>query len=701
MTFSKIVSGADVTLISQQGGIGDVNGSGLQLNARGVVSATAAGDIHLEQTDGDLRLVRAHSTSGDVTVSVRQGQLVNAAENQEIDEERVKELADIWDEWLRDEDLSRTEARTVVPFEQRVNRAYEEYWRLREYGSATDDGFVLDADGIELYRDRAQAAADAEADGTAPPVDDAYIIAFANELYEEQVSLFNEVYDGDWAALDDFQAYNDEYSYKVTAAQYEALTYGANWTRAQLELRVNQNALLPVSNTQIYIQEPNIRGVDVTIKANDANSGGIGSEDAPLSIDLTNITADGEIVLTDQQKAALAAASLPGDVVIVYENGQPVQINLRQMRAVYVNASGDVVLGSGGDIFVRGDGNLNLRSVSAGGDVVLASNESITNRADAGTAAVDVDGNLVLEAGRGSIGTEDNPLTISVSGGGYLSTARANDSLYIKAVHNGDNGDLRFSGIYAGNTVHLMAPHGSIIGGVDGAAGARINAGTLKLSAAGDVRGMNPETSLLIRIGSTGTLSGAIGGSARLAAPEQTLVVSDLTTDGGLDLRAASLRFDGIVGSGQGGFGSMHIAATGHLSEPDAIVMVPDALLRLGGGRLTMTATRSACWPERTAPWRASSPTAPTTSPSKPAPTWSSASSRRPGKWPCGPARRWRTGPVRVRLRSSRADASPALRSCGRKAGAPRISRATTRCWRSRRRIRAWATSYSPTSPSG
>lgn len=579
------IRGAEITLTSAQGSVGDRNGA-LVLEARGTVSVTASGDIHLVQSGGDLHLVRAHAAAGDVSIDVQEGRLINAATSWDIDEERVQELADIWDEWLRDDaNLSRTVERTVTPFERRIERAYEEYWRLLEYGEVSPDGsYVLSGGAVDVYREWAQAAADSEAGQPAPRVSDADVIAFAGALYNEQVALFDDVYSGAWRGLPEFAAYSEAYAYTVTQEQFDALTYGANWTRSQLELRVNENALLPVSDTQIINQELNVRGNHVTLSAAHAQAGGIGSEDAPLIIDLSSVSPDGEIVLTPEQKAALAAAALPGDVVIVYdEDDEPVRIELRQTRSIYLGASGNVSLLSGGDAFVRVDGNLNLRSALVGRDLTLAANDSILNRAAPGTAAIVGHGNLVLEAGRGSIGTAEAPITFELHGG-YVSTARANDSLHVASV---GTTDLRFGGIYAGNVVRLTAAGGSIIGGVDGSSGVRIDAGTLSLQAAGDVRGMQADSELLIRIGSLGKLSGTVGGRALLAAPEQALVVERLTTGSRLALRAASVRFESQVSAGAG---TMEIVATGHLGEPGTVVLAPEASLHAGNGPLHVRA---------------------------------------------------------------------------------------------------------------
>ncbi|HEX6971400.1 MAG TPA: hypothetical protein VF234_04215, partial [Limnochordia bacterium] len=537
------VVGAYLYLESENGAIGSAQAP-LEIRAvstthadgsisGGELSARAAGDIYLAQAEGDLRLVEAVSQLGDVGITVRDGRLINAQRNRAVDAERQAQLAEIWDKLHISAEHAAIEdalATTVRPYELSVTQTYHEYWRLRQHGAVEAGVFTLDAEAIPLYAPRAAAVL-----GVSDPTPE-QVQAYARDVLSEYEAFFSATFGTDWAESAQFVTYDPGWVYTAPPEKVAELTRGAAWLTSQLIYEINQNALLPGSGTHFTDQAPNVAGRSVSLTAT-SDDGSIGSLAPSMLIELPT-TPGAAITLSDEQKAALAAANLPGDVTVERDsNGRPVRIAIRQTEPIFIEASGQLDVLTSGDAFIRSPESVAVARLQAGGNIQLLVDGDITNAAPAGAAAIVGDKNLALEASTGSIGTAAAPLTFDI--GGVIGTARAAGELNLARL----NGDLRFEGMFAGDAARLHAPDGGIYAQKSGVS---ILAGSLELNAAGDVAGNGG--ALAIGLSPGGLLSGDVGGHLWLSSPGTGLSIGDLRT-GRLTLDGGSLRLQGAMAS--------------------------------------------------------------------------------------------------------------------------------------------------------
>ncbi|MBO8141511.1 MAG: leukotoxin LktA family filamentous adhesin [Firmicutes bacterium] len=532
-----IVGGA-ITLRSETGAIGSAD---TRLVVRGdELDIAADQSIRLTHEGGDLRLVQAVSHQGDVDIRAEEGRILNAAIERSVDAEREQRLAQVWDTLHLTEDrdaLEDAQDATVRPFEIQVERRYEEYWQLRRHGSEEGGVFVLDPESIPIYRIRAAAAL-----GVDDP-SDAQVQAYAQGLYQEVADFLAETLGEEWQLAPEFQSYRSDYTYTATEEQVAALTYGAAWLPSQLLYQIDANALEPVSDTNVWTQDPNVSGRDVSLVAD-----GIGDFDVPVLIELP-LEPDPSFELTDEQKAALVAAAMPGDVTVRYgEQGRPLSIAIQRTRPVYVDAAGVFTAVSHGNVYIFAPDVLKVRSVTSNGDVRLVARDDLLSVRAPGEAAVVAGGDLVLESGEGSIGTWSwvpdgndwqrviEPFAYDI--GGILGSARAGDDLFLERI----GGDMRFGLLYAEDEMELWAKDGSILAEQ---AGLSLVAGSLMVLTAGDFSG--PGDGMEIEVDEL--FAGEVGGVTRVQSWNAPIIfgnaasaTNNFTSLGGLEAHAEEIR---------------------------------------------------------------------------------------------------------------------------------------------------------------
>lgn len=532
--------GSNINLISESGAVGS-SARPLQIEAiaaehssgkisGGEVSVAANGNIYLVQSEGDFRLLKAHSGQGDVNLTVNNGNIINVVEEQRIDPAREEELAEIWDrlaltaEHNAQQDAENT---TVKPFENSVNRTYQEYWYLYNNGQLNDEGLVLNTDAIDYYKDRA-AAVMGITDPTAVEVQ-----SYAAEMFTEYRTYFNDLFGSDWEDQSQFQAYQVDYSYTASAEKTAELTYGAEWLPSQLIYEISQNALKPDSGGQLVTQEANIIGNNIVVETSKA----IGSLDEPIEIEIPET--GGTISLTAREKAALVRASMPGDITINYEGTRPSGISVLQTNPVYLNATENIYLDAVNEVFINSGADLNIAALQAGGDIRVITDGNIINQS-AGTAIIG-GGNLALESA-GSIGKADKFLSYQLDG--MLASAIAGEDIYLERIGE----DLKLGRMSAGNKVSLKVNEGGLYGQYSGLS---LLAESLELDVRDGVSGAGyqggEDQSLMIELGTEGEISGYVGGKTQLASPVTHLNLGNITTGDDFTLFADSLTTTGEV----------------------------------------------------------------------------------------------------------------------------------------------------------
>ena len=444
---SSYVQGKRVELLASNGGIGTLSGTvndplvvrtgytadqtqwphnGLKLSARD--------NINVRNDSGNLLLISAESLTGDVRVETT-GSVIDNNPFATTDTRSQAELANLWDALrLRGALAAEKADEAVAAYENGKSAGYVLYWQMRkrqaDLGAVYDPAFqytvspaendVLAASGVNVAE-------------------------FAAGRTVQYHQLHAEV--GGLTA-----AFVPGYRYDASAAEEAQIRKGSSWTDAQLALSVGAGLLKNITDTVTTIKEPNAKGRNVTLVA----GAGIGSFDAPLSIDLSPA---GLAALTTEQKAALGAAER-GDATVA---GNIVTIT--QPRPVNVTTGTGALNATAGTglAFIGSEQDLRIDRVSAAGEIRIKTAGSLVDAASTAGAANVVGGNMILEAANGGIGSIPDasgavsaPLRVSpASGAGVI--ARAASDIWIETPQ-----DLAADTVYSRGNLRLEAG-GSIL----------------------------------------------------------------------------------------------------------------------------------------------------------------------------------------------------------------------------------------------
>jgi hypothetical protein len=210
------------------------------------------------------------------------------------------------------------------------------------------------------------------------------------------------------------------------------------------------------------------------------------------------------------------------------------RMTIDQREDVDVETPGEITISVNQHLFLGSEIDLNLNQVAAGEQVILRSGKSILNAADDGVINVVTSGpggNLVLEAGDGSIGADLGPIVISLYDGASL-TARAKQDIYVKEI-----GDMYVADVYAPfGRVELEAT-GSMYDGL-GNSLVKVESQSLSMSVTGSIGTGNDFVE--IDQGAMGIVNVQAGGDIFLHDPVGNLNVDEVKSTGGdVSLRAA------------------------------------------------------------------------------------------------------------------------------------------------------------------
>ena len=402
------VTGNNITLTSSAGAIG-TSAAPLVIEAQGPVNVSALEDIDLTQGSGNLQVGQIVSTTGDVTLDVPSGSIVNASGTTWSDEVDSSQSQQVWQN-LNLTDPAANEQQAVTAFENEVDADYLAYWQLLDNGGAQNGVFTLNAQAVAIYNGLAALAL-----GVTNPTP-AQVQAYANTQYQTYVSFFNQYLGPNWMSAPEFETYDSTFLYVATAQQVSDLESNAAWTTSELMNPVALVAVGPAAGTPVGIWTSNISGANVTL----VTSGSIGQTIAPVAISLADLQSGN---LTPAQETALANATAPGDVVVT-STGVEVSPNSQ----VFISATGDLSANAGGPITIQGTTpNLTLNAINAGGAVNITAQGSILS---SGTGTqITTPGSIVLKAGTGSVGSTSTPVKVNVGGQVNVYTPPGNSHL--------------------------------------------------------------------------------------------------------------------------------------------------------------------------------------------------------------------------------------------------------------------------------
>lgn len=661
--------GSNITLNSVGGQVGTF-GAPIVLSANskldqnqiitgGVVNINAQSDINITQQSVDpnqprldLRLGTLTSLSGDVNVTVVNGALVDArgqTSASALTPDQVNAIAQLLHLTAGAGATQAAIDRSVKPFEASITNNYGRYFRLKSDACTTGCSvFVVPASAIQLYRPLAAAAlqnaslTDAQVadyittlhqtNGTLnlsdsalalyrplaqaalglTSVTDDQVRAYADSQYQGIAQNFQRAYGAGWASLSQFTTQRANFVFTVNDADalpglQASLTARAVWDPAQLVAGIDQTAFQPVSPT-VGNGTPNIVGRNVTLNV----GGSLGVLAAPVPIALSSLVDGGNgLSLTDQQKAAIAAANTPGSVVPVGidSNGATVKgfsissipagvtvtgVEINQQAPIFVAASASFNANATATAFVQSTGSSDFKigQVVAGGDVALTATKNLVAASSNGVALfaqqVITNGNLSLTAGNGDIG--GSGLAFGYKADGHLTAAQASGNVYVASygAASGSGGDMTVGRVFASGTASLTAMTGDILGylsglaitghdvvlnavvGSIGAANSPLQiqtaGGQLTATAAfGDVYVFSPTVTGQVPVPlsiALITANGAIAATADVDLTAQSLVsaTGNITVGSGGKVKVVS-----AVTSAQGGSGAITVTALGDI----------------------------------------------------------------------------------------------------------------------------------------
>ncbi|MDD1749524.1 MAG: hypothetical protein LUO89_06575, partial [Methanothrix sp.] len=582
------IRGRNITVTVAAGGVGssalpfNLQPNGTGGAAGGIVNVAALGDIYIERDGGDL-LAGAIVSQGDVTISVPDGALLDAAGQTPLSVLLPSQVAAIEAALgisAAGEAGSGVNANTVTPIQNTINGYYAQYWNLVHsllpngavtgtlYAPGSTFALTQTAQVLAVYTPLAQQAANdvARARGLTPTtVTTADVVAYANGLYQNIVSsyapAFARYYGASWQTLPAFTAQQGNAPTVFSSAQISAFEVDPQQSAAALlNSAISYNALQPAGSSVVGIGSPNViaRTINVTQARN------IGRLGTPIDIPFSSILNG---TLTTTQAEALALATTPGQASFIVQassgpaitipitelsrdsngqyyytaNGQPAVavtvtgVEIQEPAPVFLAITGEVNLNTAGSVFVESTLlTLPIGTVTAHGSVAITAPQSLISALSAGQInIVTTGGGVSLTAGTGSIGASGLPLTLTVNNApatGALTSVSAGEDAYLSYVGN----DLTVGSVFAGGLASITSQHG-IFSAIDAL---NITGTNINLEAQGDIG--SATAALQLQVMSGGALSGFAQGAAYIFSPTEanqapvTLTVSNFTS--GLDM---------------------------------------------------------------------------------------------------------------------------------------------------------------------
>lgn len=608
---SVVANGVDVTgnnirLISQQGGIGSmadpldiITKPGLAYNGApvgGQLNALAYGDIAITGHGGSLWLGGAPATGGqygiesqfgDVMLEVLDGSLLDArmlSSASTIDLDRAR---GIWAKLhLTDGDSSKAYAAAL---ESRVDTAYQQYWQLDAAGALDGNGdFIFNTGAEKPYFRLAAIAANIDPNSITDPAEQMRMAqAFAEDRLQKVQQVFVDNIGANWqtdSAFSTGQVAN--YHFVLSQTLRDALANDATWTEGQLRQAISSVALTTPTGGQVGAAPANITGNNVTLIA---RNGGIGRELSRLDVLYSDLYAG---QLSAEQEGALALANAPGDALLLAADGSVIRaddprldpqsssydstllhrISLGRQNPLYINARGTLKGFASDSIYLQANDSLHLGGLSSGGDMRLSASNNIDMAPGqpAGTIALHAGGNATLIAGSGNISLDANNATeaLPVQIDGRLLAASAGGSLLLRQVA----GDLNFGTAFANNRVSLTAGNGSLFGFLPTLS---IVGHDIDLNATGDIAGaMDPATALRapleVQVASDGLINATAGGSVKLDSPDFALHIGEIQAGDDISVSAQSAGLDALKLTSTNGAVAVVAAGDTRIGEANA-----------------------------------------------------------------------------------------------------------------------------------
>lgn len=482
------VKGQRIDLISKMGSIGTENNAltilgGSELYSSDTmassVNASAAGDIVLTQTDGNMRLGTIVSTGGDAVLTVEDGSFVDAHPSENSSSSSAQDKIDRWIEsgLISEADTDpnssahaadEAKADRVGALEDRMNSlAAEGTHSVNEYKAAAKELHNASEslqDAKNAYSQGYQEAYAAHSAAIEQAGGDAAAIEAADAAYKQAVENLTSTYleaqaefYGDGFSVEEQQLIN---SYAETAYSEN---YG--WSKNQLLYAIQDTVLNTDPREVQTVETPNVSAKNITLNA---ASGGIGIDGEAQFIS--------NDALNDVENLKILAAAKAGDLTW---SDDGVTVRQQQAITVWVKDKGQVNVTGRDNVYLAGvEGTmLDINDIKTTGDIRLQ-----------GDAGVDVDflkgQDLTIVGGAGNITSSSNE-------GGYIHTAltgsidaNADGTISFESVNGSD---LKILKAATNKDLNLKADGNILMQNAEGStAQGRLNANVINLEAGAD-----------------------------------------------------------------------------------------------------------------------------------------------------------------------------------------------------------------------
>lgn len=482
------VKGQRIDLLSHNGSIGALNEDGTVGNEFRIlggsdlyssdtmassVNASAAGDIVLTQTDGNMRLGTIESTNGDAVLTVTNGSFVDAHPSENSSSSSAQDKIDRWlESGLIDAEDKANESTNAADkakaerVEALTNRAnslaggdkekVESYW-------AAADAFYKD-EGIQQAKETYLNAV-AEADGDKEKINAAYE-RYQKDYQDAKTKYFEN------------EGFSDGEQDLITSYAEVSNSKNYGWSKNELLYAIQDSVLNAEPGKDVLtVNVPNVSAKNITLNA---ASGGIGIDGEAKTISYD--------ALNNEENLKLLANAKAGDLTWDEENQQ---VTIRQQQAITVAADGavNVAVEGNGNVYLAGvkGTTLDINDIETGGNVRLQGDDGVEVGSIKG-------GNLIIAGGEGSItsGNADD-LYVHTELTGSLD-ANAKGDIYIS-----ETGDLDILTLATDKAAYLAATGSILMENVkDSTAQGRINAAEVNLSAGGSIGGAGEDQAIRI-----------------------------------------------------------------------------------------------------------------------------------------------------------------------------------------------------------
>ena len=440
MGANSVLTANSISLIAETGGLTADNGS-FRVNTNAANGGTltmvaGSGDLDVQETSGDLKVNRI-TTTGDITLDVVSGNLLDGNTEEVADTIAIADLnALVAEIGLSGAEAETKKARAISTYEQQVEALYQDYWRLRDIQQDSDGNWVATAYNPNFIYETT-AAEEAALDNDAGKI--ATYKLTQQATYQSGYEKFGD------------PAYDSAYSYTITADESAAITAGYAWSDDQLNNNIPIIEFKEVTDTTLAIENANLTGANITVTT---GAGSIGQMTDNFTVDLKSANnADYNLdALDNATRLALAAAESED---VSYDNATSV-MTVRRFDDVDVWATGNVTMTSSDVIYLGSEQNTYIQRADATGDVrIKMDGDMINGRLD--NLTVISGNNILLESGKGQIGSSSKAMTIDAAGE-MLITARARDGMWIEEV----SGDANIASLYSTSDIDFTSA-GSII----------------------------------------------------------------------------------------------------------------------------------------------------------------------------------------------------------------------------------------------